>query len=106
MALNLKLRDNNLYATGELLTFPNGDQLLERKDLDYTAQVSDDYHRVMDTDTLDYIAWLFYQEKVDDPSKYWWIIAEVNDIENPFDISEFVGKDLLVPDIFNIKLIE
>jgi len=102
----LELRENNLYASGFVIEFSNGELLLEREQFVTEGSLEDDYHVVVQGDRLDRIAFDFYNEFVEDSSKYWFLIADANgiDTENPLDISGLVGSEILIPNVLNSKL--
>lgn len=105
MVTSIDLRANNLYINGLLLIFEqDGEQSLIRTPLEIIGQPDDLYYRVIDSDRLDLLAYKFYGKIVEDASKYWWVIADANKIFNPLDISEFVGKEILIPNINRILL--
>lgn len=99
-----ELNDNNLYRNGLIFQFSGGEQLLERDQLVLQGDLEDFYHTVRHEDRLDRIAYRFYKDLVPDSSKYWWVIADANEIENPLDLSEWVGVEILIPNIINVKL--
>lgn len=104
--IDIQLSDNNLYAYGYLNVYAedNSVQLLRTK-LDITAEAGDQYHTVIQGDRIDLIAFKFYKKIVDDSSKLWWIIADANNVQNPLDISSFIGTVFLIPDYFRVNLI-
>lgn len=105
MSTGIELRENNLYRNGRVIEFPEqGESILQRKLIKYTAQESDQYYTVKKEDRLDIIAYKAYKDIVEDSSKYWWVIADVNNIMNPLDIDDLVGKEILIPDILNVLL--
>ncbi len=61
-------------------------------------------HKVVQGQTLDRIAFANYGKLVEKASRYWWLIAEVNGIDRPWDLSDWVGKDLIIPDIFQYQV--
>lgn len=61
-------------------------------------------HKVVAGQTLDRIAYEHYNDKVQYPSQYWWLIAQANDIERPWDLSGWEGKDLVIPDIYQFQV--
>ena len=101
----LKLRTSDMYLSGEVQNYADGTKELVRKAISYTPTVYDDYHEVKPGDTLDKIAYLFYSNFVDDSSKYWWVIADVNGIDNPLDLTDLVGQRLLIPNFTRLQLI-
>ena len=95
----IKLRESNPYRNGEIQVFPNGDQELVRKKIIWNGGENDRYYTVRDTDTLDKIAWSQYKDIVDKPEWYYWVIADANEIENPLDLSDYIGDEIVIPDI-------
>ena len=103
--MDLVLRINNLYRNGSIITFNNTDELLLIRDkLDITGTLKDEYHTVVDGDRLDKLAYEKYNRFVEDSSKYWWVIADANNIDNPLDLTEIIGSELLIPNILDILL--
>ncbi len=102
--MSLELKKNNLYANASIIEFDNKEQVLLR-DFYFTIDMFEefDYHTVVEGDELSKIAYKYYINKVKDPSKYWGIIADVNNIINPLDISELVGVDIFIPSILEVK---
>lgn len=93
------LRENNLYQNGEVIQFDNGEQLLLRPLVVIEGTLTDEYHIVKNNDRLDLLAYRYYKDEVADASKYWWVIADANIIENPLDLTGWVGKEILIPNI-------
>ncbi len=54
-------------------------------------RTTDIYHTVVINDTLDKLAYMYYQDE-----KLWWVIAEYNNLSFPFELE--VGKTLILPD--------
>lgn len=71
------------YDNASAVYFPNGDVLLEnneentRKAVNYL--LNNDYI-IQDGDTLQSIAYSIYGD-----SSFWWVIADINNILNPFE---------------------
>lgn len=104
--MDLVLRENNLYRNGILVDTGDGDFLLLREPLDLQGTVDDKYHTVTTTDRIDLLAFKYYRNKVKDPSKYWWMIADANvEIQEPLDLSALVGKKILIPDVLKTLLL-
>ena len=100
----IKVRENNLYINGRIIEFPNGEQLLLRDLLIIKGEQGDEFHTVVNGDRLDVLASRRYRKFVEDASKYWWVIADANSIQNPLDLSEFIGTQILIPNILNLRL--
>lgn len=101
---DLILKENNAYSIGYVVEFDEVEKILVREPLGIKGDESDRYHTVTDFDRLDLLAWKYYQNYVEDASKYWWLIADANNIQNPLDLEEFIGKQILIPDIIRVKL--
>lgn len=102
---DIELRENNLYINGKVIEFTaDKEAILQRPLIQYAGTEGDKYHLLLDEQSLDELAELYYGQVVQDASKYWWIIADVNNVYNPLDLTDWVGKELLIPDILRIKL--
>lgn len=97
----MKLRQNNLFVNGATVTFDNGEGLLLREQLSIPANPNDIYHVVKEGDRLDLIAWSYYEGQVEDSAKYWWVIADRNNllIINPLDLNPLIGTEIVIPPI-------
>lgn len=100
--ITVEFRGNNLYRNGNLLDLGAGEIMLLRDKLEITPSITDSYYTVGLEDELSVISYRVYKDLVTDPSKYWWVIADANNIENPLDITSYVGKELLIPNLLNI----
>lgn len=98
-----EVRENNLYQNGKIFQVGE-DMLLLRNILDVEGDLTDVYHTVSSEDELDQLAHIHYSKYVADASKYWWLIADANNIFNPWNISNLVGTQLLIPNIQRFKL--
>lgn len=101
----IELPVSNMFANGRMIVFDDGTGKLARDPITYTPTEPDDYYTVKKDDVLTRIAYKYYKSKVDLPSHYWWIIADANNIRNPLDLSSYVGKEIVIPNILNFKLI-
>lgn len=105
MITEVTLRRNNPYVNGKIVSFTDTEeQLLLRSKMEFTPKIGDTYHMVKEGDRLDLIAYKEYRNRVPDPSKWWWVIADANQIHNPFDLSEWVGRELHIPNIDDVLL--
>lgn len=92
----LRVRIDNPYSTGFLVKLADDERALYRNKIKHTPSPKDIYHMVTYSDRLDTLAFQYYRN-----SKYWWIIADVNDVLNPFELT--VGQTLIIPDLDLIK---
>lgn len=94
---DLELRINNPYSVGNIFSFLDGDFLLDREAITVEKSIRDQYHVVVEDQTIWAIAFKYYGN-----SKEWWIISDVNDIKWPFKLDS--GTVLLIPDINTVKI--
>lgn len=98
IADTLDLPLDNLYANGYLVVYSDGPAILKRERLGYIPTPRDINHEVVDGDRIDMLAFRYYGN-----SKYWWAIADINRVLNPFQLE--VGSILVIPDINLIQSI-
>lgn len=83
----------DIYSAGYAIKYSNGDYSLEKPIPVVQFSDSDKVHVVMDGETLQSIAYRYFGD-----SGYWYVIAETNQIINPFSDKEFyIGKRLIIP---------
>lgn len=92
------------FSTGKVMSFDDGTQELDMGDFSIVKTAQDDFYTPKTEERLDPIAFSFYNESVPDGDKYYWVIAIANDIEMPLDEDEFVGLELIIPNILDFKL--
>lgn len=100
----IELPVSNMYADGRTIIYADGTAVLVRNIAEYVSRDPDEYYGVKIGDVITRIAYRYFKDKVDNPSHYWWIIADVNKIKNPLDLSSLVGMKILIPNILNFKL--
>lgn len=92
----LELRTNNPYSIGEILTL--GDEIsLERTPYIHIKSPLDREYQTIGIQKLSDIAFEAWGS-----SKDWWILFDVNDIDDPFNIPP--GTIILVPDLDTVTL--
>jgi hypothetical protein len=101
---NDQLSKYNPYGRGRILKYNDGTEELEREFIKWDAGENDHYHLLKNGETLDKVAYDFYHDIVQNADKYWWVIADANIVENPLDLSQFIGTEILIPDIKNFLL--
>lgn len=100
------LRDNNLYAGGYVNVYDADNEAeLLRDILVIDGKEEDIWHTVTYGDSLWKLAWKYYSLYVSDSSKLWFVIADANDIYDPMDLSEFIGRDILIPNYLRVRLL-
>lgn len=80
----------DLYTEGYLVKFNEGDTALLRKAIILNESIDDSLHTVIEGDSLNSIAFNYYNN-----SKLWYVIADVNNIQNPFEL--VIGQSLIIP---------
>lgn len=95
---SLKLRRDNPYINGKIVLFDDNTLALYRGKLVYKESPLDRYYVVSEEDTLPNIAG---SKEIYSNSKLWWVIAEVNQIMDPFDLP--VGLTLIIPNLNYLK---
>lgn len=102
----MKVRDFDLYINGYIESFADGFKYLERDEIVYEGNDTDRIHTVKAGETLTRIAYKRYKDTLKNPSLYWWIIADANDITNPMNIVDLIGHDIVIPDpvLFQLNL--
>lgn len=98
MALEVKIYDP--YVTGFVVTLATGGKLLKRRNLSYSVgnSIDERSHVIRYGEELWMIARKYYGN-----ARYWWVIADVNEIINPIDLTP--GDELIIPPIDLIKTI-
>lgn len=102
--MSITVRESNLYQNGQVIEYDNGDKELEREIILFPGEEEDQYHPVKAGDELTKLAYHYYKDFTQDPGKYWWVIADANDIENPLDLSEYIGSEIVIPAFQKFKL--
>ena len=82
----------DLYSNGITINYQEGDTSLQRKTIVHKEDLEDKSYIIRQDDTLSSIAYKFYNEPL-----YWYIIADVNNIDNPFILE--TGKSIIIPNI-------
>lgn len=102
---SIELSEANPYANGgRIIAFDDGQMALLREPLEWVPSNEDSYHVVHATDRLDLLAFKYYKKYTENPEKYWWVIADANEIENPMDLSDVLGQPIIIPNLLNVKL--
>lgn len=95
---------SNMYADGKMVVFADGTGKLKRTRVVYEPTEPDEYHTVKIGERITQIAYNRYKDKVPNPNHWYWVICDANSIRNPLDLSAFVGKTIVIPNILNFKL--
>jgi nucleoid-associated protein YgaU len=98
----MELENTNPYANSNILEFADGTSELERIPYEYTVTGNETTHIIHQKDTLDSIAHTYYQDFTENAVDLWIMLAEINGIDYPLDLSPYVGKKLIIPDFFDV----
>lgn len=86
------MRTIDLYTDNYIVNFKDGTQSLERRRIQHNNDINDTLYTVSQGDNLSKIAYKFYKVP-----RYWFIIADANDIINPLDIN--IGDIIIIPNL-------
>lgn len=101
----MDISQNSLYNNAKLFQLNSGEYLLNTNKFNWLSQSTDLVHTLKEDETLDYLAWLYYNNKRANAERYWWLIAKANNIYNPFLINNYIGKSLIIPDILFLDFV-
>lgn len=94
-----QLRDDNPYYFGVVAQFPDGSLALDSGDLVYSKSVNDKYYTIANNDSLDALAG---QDGAYGNSKFWWVIAKINNVFDPFKLNS--GDTFVIPDLNTLEV--
>lgn len=100
----MNVRVYSPFSTGKIQEFDDGTQELDLGDFVVQKTQQDQFVTPKTDERLDTIAFRSYRDLVPDGDKYYWVICVANDIEMALDEEEFVGKEIIVPNILDFKL--
>ena len=103
--MDLPKNQNNLYYDSRIYVLGDGSEELIRNAFTWIAQETDLVHVVSLNETCDLLAWKYYKDKVEAPERFWWLIAQVNDIENPTNLDDLVGLEIIIPDVLLLSFV-
>ena len=103
----VELKDNNIYANprGYVVQYTNEIQALERRIVPVKADRTDKYHFFRAGDDLMRITYTYYKDVVIETARYWWLIADRNNVFDPFENTKIVTnpEDGFVGDQINLE---
>lgn len=88
----MEINQDNPFVTGYVVNYKEGDTSLERVPIVYTPSINDKLHPVTNWDNLSDLSFDNYGT-----SKLWWVIADVNQIFDPFNLTP--NTNIIIPDI-------
>ena len=102
----VELRENNRFAGGVIETFADNTQELIAQSYTTAINAIKDYQLkdVVIGNEISCITYEMYKNAVEDASKFWWLIAEANDIDKAWELDNLAGESLRVPDVIQFKL--
>lgn len=94
----------NPYFGQKIIVLSDGTSELVRDPLEWEGSENDAVVGLKHNQSLNGIANKSYMANDEDASRYWWVIADVNEIDNPMELDEIIGSELIVPDFNLFKL--
>lgn len=94
----------NAYYGMNILAFEDGVMELPSKPYKRPDNLKFKTVVVKQGDRLDTIATTQYARQDTNPAKWWWLIAEENELENAWDLSELIGQEIRIPDLVQYTL--
>ncbi len=98
----MEIKENDLFYNGTITVLSNGAEILESPIYNVPTSMRYDLHTVCDGDEITKLAYKYYKNKVQDSSKFWFVIAIVNDLAKPWSLE--IGSLLKIPDILQWRL--
>lgn len=101
-----ELRENNRFAGGKVETFADRSQELIAPNYENAIANIKDFSllELVVGNELTCITHDVYKGIVEDSSKFWWLLAEANNIDKAWDIDSLAGQSLNIPDVVQFKL--
>ncbi|MAO08028.1 MAG: hypothetical protein CL596_04875 [Alteromonas sp.] len=81
---------NTIYKNGYIINYSNGDRAIYRDKLEYVEDIEDKLYTIKQGDRLSSISFMFYKNPL-----LWYLIADINNIDNPFVLIE--GQEIIIP---------
>ena len=78
------------YTDSYRIIYEEGDESLERRPINHREDIDDIIYQIREGDKLTSIAFKFYNNPL-----LWYIIADVNNIINPFELE--IGSNIIIP---------
>jgi len=104
--MGMELKESNLYASGQIVTFPDGQSILERNLTATSETAGDAYYLVKEGDLPDAVADRAYKPVAGAVGyQWWWMIADnIAELENPLDFGALAGGQVRIPDLVRSRL--
>lgn len=80
----------DLYTDSYRIIYEEGDESLERRPINHREDINDMLYMIREEDKLTNIAFRFYGNPL-----LWFLIADANDITNPFELK--AGTTIVIP---------
>lgn len=92
----MEFSNRNMYYSGYIVA--DTQLWLGREKYTILPKINDRWHTLNKGETIDKISFDKYAT-----SEYWWVICDANGISNPLDLSDFIGTNILIPEINNLE---
>jgi hypothetical protein len=98
-----QISNDNPFNTGYGLIIDT--PYLVREKLSVKPHRLDRWHMVVEGDRIEMLSYKYYSQYTVDAQNWWWLLADANNISNPFALSNYVGRYFLIPDFFRAQLL-
>lgn len=97
--MTIGISESNPWASGKPYIIEGNQILLMRRPYKYLPSDGDRFYTVKAGDVIHKIANEFYKDEVSEPWLWGHIIADANNIIDHDDLTLFVGKQIVIPNI-------
>lgn len=99
MSSLLDITEYSILNGGWVFDYPDGTRDIVPSLINYEITSADRFHLVQPGDTLKALSYKYYADQRQNAAEYWHYIYKANDMDNPFDLSVFIGGNIIIPDI-------
>ena len=105
MAISVEISRENVYSNATIISYTNTEHILQRQPISIAQNNRSRQHVVKQGETLDLIAWQYYQAESQNASALWWVIAEANEIVDSLNIAHLTGETIIIPNLSDVYLL-
>ena len=103
--ISIEISRENVYNNGTIISYSDTEHILQRQPITIAQNNRSKKHILQQGETLDLLAWQYYNSESKNASSLWWIIAEANNIIDSLDIAHLIGKTIIIPDLNDVYLL-
>lgn len=101
---DIDIPQNSRFFGGEMLLYSSGVSFLEAKEYQRPESLEFETHLVKESETIQAIAAKYYNKIRQDGEHFFWLICYDNNIGEPYNLSDWVGKYIRIPDLHQYLL--